>query len=282
MFESYGVAWAKSVVYLLEGFILLWLAKSLYARLFRRVDLRAELFDRNNHALAIAAGGYFIAICIALGGALSGPSVGWQADVTGIAVYGLATIAVMLTAGFICEKVLLPHFDNTKEIVEDHNAGTAFVEAGMHIANGLIVLAIVQGNGPWLSGLAFWALAQALFLLAGRLYEAITPHSIHRELERDNAAVGLAFAGVLVGLGNIVSVAVAGDFLGWQEGLEVFAMDALFGLVVLLLIRKLTVLLLASGVSLAQEQTEDEPNVGAGLIEAVGYVGGSMLVVWVL
>ncbi len=282
MLENYGLAWAKSIVYLLEGFALLWLAKVLYTGVFRRVDLRAELFDRNNHALAIAAGGYFIAICIALGGALSGPSVGWQADVTGIAVYGLLTIAVMLVAGFICEKVLLPHFDNTKEIVEDHNAGTAFVEAGMHIANGLIVLAIVQGNGPWLSGLVFWLLAQALFLLAGRLYEAITPHSIHAELERDNAAVGLAFAGVLVGLGNIVSVAVAGDFVGWREGVEVFAVDALFGLAVLFLIRKLTVLLLASGQSLAEEQTEDEPNIGAGLIEAVGYIGGSMLVIWVL
>jgi hypothetical protein len=77
-------------------------------------------------------------------------------------------------------------------------------------------------------------------------------------------------------------VAVAGDFIGWQEGIETFFIDALFGLAVLLLIKKITVLLLASGVSLSDEQTEETPNIGAGLVEALGYIGGSMLVIWVL
>ena len=280
--EGQLIALAKSIIYLLEGFVLLWIAKVLYAHWFRRVNLRAELFENNNHALAVASCGYLIAICIALGGALSGPSTGWVGDMTGIALYGIVSILIMNMAGFICEKALLPHFDNTKEIVQDHNMGTAFVEAGMHIANGLIVLAIFQGNGTWISGLVFWGAAQLLLLVAGRLYEAVTPHNIHAELERDNAAVGLAFCGVLIGLGNIISVAVAGDFIGWQDGFEMLAIDGLFGLAVLLLIKKITVLLLAKGVSLSAEQTEKNPNIGAGLIEALGYVGGSMLVIWVL
>ena len=51
---------------------------------------------------------------------------------------------------------------------------------------------------------------------------------------------------------------------------------------VLLLIKKLTDMLLAPGVKLSDEQTEASPNTGAGLLEAFGYVGGSMLIVWVL
>jgi uncharacterized membrane protein YjfL (UPF0719 family) len=281
MIENYLMSVGRSVAYLLEAFVLLWIAKVAYTKVYRRVDLKAELFDRNNHALAVAAAGYFLGIVLALGGALSGASVGWKADMTGIALYGLGTIVLMLLAGFLCEKVLLPHFDNTKEVVQDHNLGTAFVEAGMHLANGLIVLAITQGSGPWWSGVAFWVLAQVVLLLVGRLYEAVTPHSIHEQLERDNAAVGLAFGGVLVGMGNIISVAVAGDFIGWLEGLEVFGLDALFGLVVLLLIKKLTDAVLAPGVRLGDEQVEEKPNIGAGLLEAFGYVGGSMLIVWV-
>lgn len=280
--ETYILPFAKSIVYLLEGFILLWVAKVLYGALFRRVDLLHELFENNNHALAVSTCGYLIAICIALGGALSGPSTGWISDLTGIALYGLVSIVIMILAGFLCEKVLLPHFNNTKEIVQDHNMGTAFVESGLHIANGLIVLGIFQGTGSLLSGLVFWALAQVLLLVAGRLYEGVTPHNVHSELERDNAAVGLAFCGVLIGFGNIISVAVAGDFIGWQEGIQSFFIDALFGLAVLLLIKKITVLLLASGVSLSDEQTEENPNIGAGLVEALGYIGGSMLVIWVL
>ena len=280
--ENYVLPFAQSIVYLLEGFALLWIAKALYGTLFRRVDLRRELFENNNHALSVSTCGYLIAICIALGGALSGPSTGWISDLTGIAVYGLISIIIMLVAGYLCEKILLPHFNNTKEIVQDHNMGTAFVEAGLHIANGLIVLAIFQGSGSLLSGLAFWALAQVLLLVTGRLYEGVTPHNVHTELERDNAAVGLAFCGVLIGFGNIISVAVAGDFIGWKEGLQAFLFEALFGLAVLLLIKKVTVLLLASGVSLSDEQTEEKPNLGAGLVEALGYIGGSMLVIWVL
>ncbi len=271
----------QSVVYVLEAFLLLWVAKLAYTGVYRRVDLKAELFARNNTALAVALAGYLLGVVIALGGALWGPSAGWQADLTGIALSGLKGIGLMLVASYLCEKVLLPRFDNTVEVVQDQNLGTAFVEAGMHLANGLIVLAILQGQGPWWSGVVFWVLAQGVLLLAGLLYEWITPHDVHRELERDNAAVGLAFGGGLVGMGNILSLAAGGDFQGWQEGLSFFAEDALFGLAMLFLIKRLADAVLAGGVKLGAEQVEAVPNIGAGLLEAVGYIGGSMLIVWV-
>ena len=271
----------RATVYLLEAFVLLVLAKWAYTGLYRRVCLREELFDKGNVALAVSTAGYLFGITIALGGVLAGPSAGWQADLQGIGLYGVMTIAMMLVASWLCEKVLLPSFNNTKEVVEDQNLGTGFVEAGVHIANGLILLAIQQGSGPWWVGVAFWALAQAALLIVGLLYERATPHSIHDELERDNAAVGLAFAGVLVGMGNIISLAVAGDFTGWRDGLITFGAEVAFGLVLLMIIKRLTDLVLAPGVSLAAQQTHETPRIGAGLLEAFGYVGGSMLVVWV-
>ena len=271
----------RATVYLLEAFVLLVLAKWAYTGLYRRVCLREELFDKGNVALAVSTAGYLFGITIALGGVLAGPSAGWQADLQGIGLYGVMTIAMMLVASWLCEKVLLPSFNNTKEVVEDQNLGTGFVEAGVHIANGLILLAIQQGSGPWWVGVAFWALAQAALLIVGLLYERATPHSIHDELERDNAAVGLAFAGVLVGMSNIISLAVAGDFTGWRDGLITFGADVAFGLVILMIIKRLTDLMLAPGVSLAAQQTHEKPRIGAGLLEAFGYVGGSMLVVWV-
>ena len=280
--EAYLMPMGRSAVYLLEAFVLLVIAKWAYTSLYRRVHLKEELFDKGNVALAVSTAGYLFGIVIALGGVLAGPSAGWQADLTATALYGLMTIVMMLVASWLCEKVLLSRFDNTKEVVEDQNLGTAFVEAGVHIANGLILLAIQQGAGPWWAGLVFWALAQAVLLVLGRLYEMATPHSIHDQLERDNAAVGLALAGALVGMGNIISIAVAGDFAGWREGLTTFAADAAFGLVILLVIRRLSCALLAPGVSLAAQQTQETPRIGAGLLEAFGYVGGSMLVVWVL
>lgn len=281
MVEAQLLSMARSVVYVLEAFVLLWIAKAAYTRIYRRIDLRRELWERGNVAAATAVGGYLLGIVIALGGALSGPTLGWRQDLIEIAGYGIMTVAMMLVASFVCEKVLLPRFDNTKEVVEDQNLGTAFVEAGVHLANGLIVLAIQQGAGPWWVGLVFWALAQVVLVVVGLLYQVATPHEIHAELERDNAAVGLAFGGVLVGMGNIISLAVAGDFLSWKADLTTFAVDAVFGFAMLMLLKKLTDWILAPSVRLSEQQTGDNPRIGAGLMEAVGYIGGSMLVVWV-
>ena len=271
----------RAAVYLLEAFVLLVIAKWAYTGLYRRVDLKQELFDKNNVALAVSTAGYLFGIVLALGGVLSGPSGGWLADLQAIALYGVMTIAMMLVASWLCEKVLLSRFNNTKEVVEDQNLGTAFVEAGVHIANGLILLAIQQGAGPWWVGVVFWALAQGVLMILGLLYEKATPHSIHDELEKDNAAVGLALAGALVGMGNIISLAVAGDFVTWGDSLITFGVDVAFGLLILLIIKRLTDVLLAPGVSLAAQQTHEKPRIGAGLLEAFGYVGGSMLVIWV-
>ena len=272
---------ARSGVYVLEAFVLLWIAKIAYTGIYRRVSLKHEIFERSNSAMAVATSGYIFGIVIALGGVLHGDSTGWQSDLTAIALNGVVTVVMMLVASFICEKVLLPHFNNTKEVVEDQNLGTAFVEAGVHIANGLIVLTILQGSASWEIRFALWALAQVVLVIAGLFYEWTTRHSIHAELERDNSAVGLAFGGVLIGMGNIVSISVGGDFVDWLPGLQDFAANVAFGFVALFVIKRLTDVLLAPGVKLADEQTGENPKVGAGLLEAVGYIGGSMLIVWV-
>jgi len=287
MLEIYLIPMATGVVYVFEAFILLWIAKAAYGLIYRRVDIKAELFERKNVALAISLAGYLFGVVMALGGvladsggAVTGAATAWNANLSSVAIYGVAAIVLMLVASFLCEKILLPHFDNTKEVVEDRNLGTAFVEAGMHCGNGLIVLAITQGQGPWWVGPIFWLLAQFVLIVTGLLYEWITTYNIHDELERDNTAVGLAFGGALVGMGNIVSMAVSGNFLGWKDSLMGFSSYAVFGLIVLFLIKKLTDMVLAPGVNLGDEQSREVPNVGAGLIEAFGYIGGSMLIIW--
>ena len=287
----------ESLIYILEAFVLFWIAKLAYSRLYRRVDLNAELFTRDNRALAISTVSYYFGILIAFGGALSGESQGLGTDVVTIGIYGLSAIVLMLLASLMCEKILLPTFNNTKEVVEDHNLGVAFVEAGVYIANGLIILRATEGDvggasavtstlGSLGSGMAvllvFWLLAQVVLVIAGRLYEMVTSYSFHEELERDNAAVGLAFGGALIGMGNIISVAIGGDFTGWTNSLTLFAIDVTSGFILLFLVHKFTDILLAPGVKLANEQTQKVPNIGAGLLEAFGYVGASLLILWTI
>jgi uncharacterized membrane protein YjfL (UPF0719 family) len=294
-FGDYLASLTHSVVYIFEAFVLFYLAKVAYTKLYRKVDLSAEMFTRDNQAAAVSTCGYYFGILLALGGAISGSSNGLSQDIASIGLYGIMSIVLMLVASIMCEHILLPQFNNTKEVIEDRNLGTAFVEAGVYTANGLILLRSGQGStgtessqieGVFIA-VVFWGLAQIALIVAGRVYEIMTPHKIHEEIERDNAAVGLAFGGAIVGMGNIVSAAVSGDFYpnepgAWGAAISTFVVDTIFGLIMLIIIHRVTDYVLAPNVSLAAEQTQEKPNVGAGLVEAFGYIGASMLVVWSL
>mgnify|MGYP003314773350 CR=1 FL=1 len=59
-------------------------------------------------------------------------------------------------------------------------------------------------------------------------------------------------------MGNIVSIAVAGDYEGWRAGLESFGIEVAFGFLALYLIHKLTDTLLAPVVKLVAEQVEEQ------------------------
>ena len=45
----------------------------------------------------------------------------------------------------------------------------------------------------------------------------------------------------IIGLGNIVSISVNGDFVGWKEDLTTFSLNILFGFLVLFVVKQLTV-----------------------------------------
>ena len=76
-------------------------------------------------------------------------------------------------------------------------------------------------------------------------------------------------------------VAVEGDFVGWRENLSQLGAYAAVGLVLLPVVRLVTDKLLLPGVRLNDELVaQEEPNLGAGLIEAFSYVAASLLIGW--
>ncbi len=126
-------------------------------------------------------------------------------------------------------------------------------------------------------------LGQLALILTGLVYEWITPYSIHDEIEKDNVAVGVSFAGALLGMGNILRYAVSGDFYAWQDNLLTFWSLAAVGLVALPIIRWATDKVLLPGTTITAELVEHEqPNLGAAYIEMFSYIGASFLITWCL
>ena len=266
-------------IYLAVVLVLVVIGKWVYDALHRGFVLRTELLENDNFAMALTIAGYYLGLAIVIGGVVSGPGSGMLAeDVIDLVVFGLVAIVLLNLSGWINDKIIFSKFDNQKEIVQDRNTGMGAIEGGNHVAVGLITAGALSGEGGLLSGAVFWILGQVGLIVAGLLYNKMTSFDLHEQIENDNVAVGVAFAGVLIGFGNIIRLAGEGDFVSWTQSLSEFGYYAIAGLILLPLIRTFTDKVLLPGVRLTDELVQDVPNVGVGVIEATIYLAASMLI----
>jgi uncharacterized membrane protein YjfL (UPF0719 family) len=276
----------NTIAYLVTAFVLFFVGKLVYQIFHPGIKVKHELVENDNLAFAIAHAGYFIGILLAIGAAIVGDSNGLIQDLIDISTYGLLGIVLLNISTIITDKVLLSKFSTQKEIIEDKNSGTGVIEAANAIASGLIIMGAVTGEGQtgmngYLSALMFWGIGQVAVVLLTLVYNLITPYNVHEEIEKDNVAVGVGFAGVIIAISNLVFFAIKGDFEGWTDTFINIGFEVGIGILMLPVFRFIADKILLPGQKLTDELVNQEnPNVGAGIIEAFAYIGGSILITW--
>ncbi len=268
---------------LILGFGLFWIGQWFYQKSFRRMALNEELFVRDNSAVAIALVGFYLGIVIALGGALDQGFNSWQEQLSLLLLYGLMAIVLMLVGSLICDRLILRRLDCARETLEERNYGAAIVEASSHIANGLILNTALGGeNGNWLVALVCWAIGLLILVLASFIYPRIAHYDVFGEIrKRNNPAAGVALAGFLIAIGNLVRSAFFQEFENWVTSFTVYGSTLIIGAIALIFIRWFADLILVPGVRISDEIVRQEiPNLGAGLIEAFAYIAASCLIQW--
>lgn len=272
----------SGVLYIAAVFLLLLAGKITYNFTRRSFNLKTELVEKDNLALAIALGGYFLGLTLALGGALAGAAPSLAKGLQSTLIYGAVAIVLLNLSIRVNDCFILTHCSLEKEIIEDQNCGVGLVAAANHVAVGLILYGVISGEGGGLLALlVFWALGQGTLILAAKVYDFITPFRLSEVIERGNIAVGAALAGVLLALGNIVRFAVQGTFVSWSHSLVSFAVVTLLGLLLLPLVRLATDKFILPGARLTREMVGQEvPNIGAGVLEGTIYVSISFIVGW--
>jgi uncharacterized membrane protein YjfL (UPF0719 family) len=271
-----------TVVYLASGFILFFIGKMVYQLFHRNINIKDELVHKDNFAFAISHTGYFVGLLLAIGSAIIGPSNGLLIDLADIFIYGFIAILLLNISIIINDKIILRKFSVRKEIIDDQNAGTGVVEAANSIATGLIILGAVSGEGGGImTALVFWAIGQIVILLISFVYDLITPYNIHEHIEKDNLAVGIGFAGAIIAIGTLIRFALMDDFESWATTLSFVGIEVLIGIILLPVVRFLSDKILLPGQKLTDEIiNQEKPNIGAALIEAFSYIGGSVLLTW--
>ncbi len=272
------------LIYLVASFILFYIGKLFYQLVNRRIQVDTELVKKDNVAFAISMVGYYLGLIMAIGGALAGPSRGLLQDLIDFGIYGVLAIILMNLAIFINCRLILYRFSSEDEIIRDQNAGAGAIQFASYVATGLIILGALSGeDGGLITALVFWALGQVVMVLAGQIYRWMIPYDIHAEIERDNVAAGVGFAGALLAIGNITRIACSGDFISWDENLIKFGYIIIFGLILLPVTRLLTDKVLIPGEKLTDEIAHQEkPNLGAAFVEAFSYIGASFLIGWAI
>lgn len=269
------------IALLLEVLVLLWLGKIVAALALRR-NLNTQVTTVDNPAVSIFICGYYLALFIALSGLLIGPGHEFGADLRDIAIYGGVAILCLLIS-----MIFWPAFFRIsikRELFDQKSVGDAVLAAAVLVATGLIFRGSLWGDEPGRLEhvLAFFGLGQLSLFVMSLVYQLSTPYDAHKEIsENKNLAAAFGFAGAVIAFGIILSNAAGGSFTTWTESLRGFGKMAAPVLLVYPIRIVVANGLMLSFKNLDKEITADR-NIGAGLIEAVTYVGIALIVVEVL
>lgn len=271
-----------SLIYLALCFVLFVVGKLVFRLFHRDINVKEELVEHDNVAFAIAHVGYFIGILLAIGSAIIGPSHGLVQDVIDITIYGLLSILLLNISLLINDKIILRRFSIRDEISGRQNVAVGVAEAGIAVATGLILMGSVSGEGgSVVTALVFWALGQVLLIGTALFYNLINSFDLHEQLAKANIAIGIAFAGALIAIANLIRYGLSGEFETWQENLTNVGLEIAVGLVFLPVVRLVADKMLLPGQNLTDELVHQEkPNLGAAFVEAFAYIGGSVLITW--
>ena len=276
----------RGLVYAGMGVVVLLIGK-LVQDLLTPYKINHQLRTKDNVALGLSITGYYLGTVIVFLGAVYqdfsviveglGFTTDYWRSVLEVFLTSLAGIAALNLARAVVDRLVLHRFRTAQKIIDDQNAGTGAVEAGVYVATALVIAGSVsgEGGGPETS-LAFAALGLLVLVLYALFYEITTSFNIHDEIEENNTAVGVALAGNLVAIGIVVFKAVFGDFVNWGEALAEFITFAALGFVLLLAMRLVVDLLLFPRVKVAHELAVDR-NLGVALIESAVVVSASLI-----
>lgn len=117
------LAYLSGLLYIVAAFLLFMLGKVAYDFHQRRINLNAELLERDNLALALALSGYFLGLTLAVGGALAGTAPSLAKGLLSTLGYGLVAIVLLNVSGRLNDRLLLSRGNLEKEIIT--STGTA-------------------------------------------------------------------------------------------------------------------------------------------------------------
>jgi uncharacterized membrane protein YjfL (UPF0719 family) len=275
---------ATTIGFVVLAVIVLLIVARIVYRIVLGQAMTETLIDRDNKAAAVALSGFMLGVIQVIIPILSAPSHSFWSDVKGVALYGIGGIIAMTLAGLAFEQYSRWTGVPLREQIVQGNLAAGIVDGAIHFASSQLVAGALTGDGGSLvPTVLFWIAGLFALIVFTHIFRQLTAYHDAEMIKQGNVAASLGCAGLIVAIGMMVGYAVSGDFTGYGESFRSFGLMLLI-VFVLYPVRQIIVqmLLLGGGFSfrngrLDREIAQDQ-NVGAGLLEAIGYLATALVV----
>ncbi len=263
--------------------ILLFIGRGVY-QLILGASMTEALIHHDNKAAAIALAGFLFGVIQVIIPVFSGPVHSFWNDLANVAVYGFAGILVLTVSGLIFTWYCTLTGTPLKQQIATGNVAAGITAAGAYLAVSGLTSGILTGDGgALLPTIIFWAAGLLALIILTHLFRLFTAYDDAKLISEGNIAAALGFAGLLVAMGLMVGYSISGNFTGYREGFIGFGLMLLLTLI-FYPVRQFIVqmLILGGGFSLyngrLDKEIAEDQNVGAGVLEAVGYIATALLI----
>ena len=228
-----------------------------------------EMLLRDNPALALRYALFAIAVVFAVLGIfdrVQGDSGAWLFTQNAL----LAVILIYLSR-YLNDWLILYHFSNNREVVQEKNTAVAVVEGATYLASAYVIAGAFYDweNGPWIALVWFFIGQLMLILLA--LFYRLAGKGVDAALDEQNLAAGISLGSFLLSSGMVCGAVISGPSQGWRSDILTVA-AYLSAWVLLILLAHLISDRLAFRSSHLGKEVMEQGNIAAALFKAVIFI----------
>lgn len=225
-----------------------------------------EMMFRDNPALGIRYALFVIAVVFALLGIFDrseGDSGAWL-----FTQHALLAVLLIYLSRYLNDWLILYHFSNNREVVQEKNTAVAIVEGATYLASAYVIAgAFYDWENGLLVALVWYLIGQLLLILLAALYR-LAGHAVDSALDEKNLAVGISLGSFLLSGGMVCGAVISGPSQGWRHDILTVAVYLSTWLLLMLSAHFVSDRFVFRSSRLGDEVTEQR-NIAAGLFKAV-------------
>ena len=228
-----------------------------------------EMLFRDNPALGIRYALFAIAVVFAVLGIFDraqGDSGAWLFTQNAL----LAVILIYLSR-YLNDWLILYHFSNNREVVQEKNSAVAVVEGATYLASAYVIAGAFYDweNGLWIA-LVWFFIGQLMLILLALLYRLVGK-GVDAALDEQNLAVGISLASFLLSGGMVCGAVISGPSQGWRSDMITIALYLSAWVFLMLMAHFISDKLTFRSSHLGEEVMEQR-NIAAALFKAVIFI----------